>query len=73
MFTWFAIHRNKKYAKEYNWDPRWLGVEEVNATFVARVKELQKRYGIKQDGLCRDLTYKLLLLEHLNDVRDKKY
>jgi len=73
MFTWFAIHRNKKYAKKYNWDPRWLGVEEINTIFVKRVKDLQKRYGIKQDGLCRGLTYKLLLLEHLNDVRDKKY
>ena len=71
--TWLAIYRNKKYAKKQKWDPRWLGVKEINETFVKKVKEVQKRYYLRQDGRCRVITYKLILLEHLNDIRDRKY
>jgi len=72
---WHIRWRNKKSAKILGWKPEWFGAINFDNHLTKRIKKFQKKYNLKDDGICDALTYRMLVLKRhrfMKKIKAKK-
>jgi len=70
--SWYIRWRNKKNAKKLGWKPEWFGATKFDNHLTERIEKFQKKYHLKRDGICDDITYKMLVLKRRRFIKKIK-
>jgi len=69
---WYIYWRNKQSSRKLGWKAEWFGATKFDDHLTQRIKNFQKKYNLKRDGVCGIVTYKILILKRQNFMKKIK-